>query len=253
MKHHVGGRIRSTHSRGALPHVERYLQSGMLLDAAPPARDYAGEAMFSTYGNNVAGDCTIASLYHRRELLAKLHREPFSATTDQAFGDYSAVTGFDGRPGDATDHGAQMIDVLVHAKTVGIAGQRVAGYARVDPRNRPLMEQLLNAFVTIYVGANLPKAVDHQGFDWDMPPIEHRSEDDEPDEDRGHAFLLVGYDRLGWRVLTWGSSRYRASNAWAELCLDEAWVVIDDALVTGARPAPNGLDIDRLRADLEAA
>ena len=253
MKHHVGGRIPSTHARGALPHVERYLRSGLLLDAAPPARDYAGEAAFGTYGNNVAGDCTIAALYHRRELLAKLQREPFVATTNQAYADYGAITGFDGTPGDASDHGAQMIDVLVHAKSVGIAGQKVAGYARIDPRDRGLMEQALNAFVAVYVGANLPKAIDDQGFDWDMPPIEHRTEHDEPDTDRGHAFLLVGYDRLSWRVLTWGSSRYRASNAWLDECCDEAWIVIDDALVTGARPAPNGLDIDRLRADLEAA
>jgi hypothetical protein len=242
----VGGRIKSTHARGALPHAARYFD----LDAAPPARDYTGARSWGLFGNDRVGDCTIASLYDRRQVLASLHRESFTWTTDQALADYTALNGYDGTPGDASDRGCQMIDVLAHAKNVGIAGQRIAGYARIDPLNRVVMEAALNAFCFLYVGANLPKAVDAQGFEWRMPAI--RTDDDEPDPDRGHAFGLVGYDRLGYRGLTWGSSRYRIDNAWAELCIDEVWVAFDEALVSGTRAAPNGFDLARLRDDLAA-
>jgi len=247
-----GGRRRSRDTRSAVPFA-RYLAKAEL-DAAPPARDYLGETTttFPWWGNDRVGDCTIAALYDRRVLLAALTGEPFASTTAAALADYTAIGGFDGTPGDPTDHGLEPINVLAHAQAVGIAGSKIAGYARLNFDDQGEMRAALNLFCCVYAGAGLPKNADEQGYLWDMPPIAQRTELDAPDPDRGHMFLIGGYDRLGWSIVTWASSKYRASNAWVEECVDEAYVIIDDALVRGDRPAPNGFDLERLRFDLAA-
>lgn len=243
------GRIRSTHTRGSV----RLRLTQAELDAAPPARDWIGSnTTFPMFGNDQVGDCTSASLFDRRVLLARLEDQAFEATTDDALAVYRAVTGWDGTPGDNTDHGAEPINVLQYAQNVGIGGVKVGAFVRIAADNSDEMRAACALFGPLYVGADLPKALDGQGFNWDMPPIAARTADDAPDNDRGHMFLLGGYDRLGWSVVTWGSGLYRASNAWAEACVDEVYALLDDAWLTGERPAPNGFTIDRLRADLAA-
>ena len=248
------GRIRSRDTRRALPFA-RYLAQAEI-DAAPPARDWiGGRTDFPLFGNDQVGDCTIASLYDRLTLIGRLDplalQQPGIGTLDAASAllDYTAIGGYDGTPGDATDHGLQPINVLQHAQNVGIAGLKIPLFVRLNFDNGDEMRAACNLLGPLYVGAGLPKALDGQGYDWEMPPIAQRTDVDAPDPDRGHMFLLGGYDRSGWKVVTWGSGLYRASNAWAEECIDEAYALLDDAWATSSRAAPNGFDFARLRAD----
>lgn len=242
---HIGGRIRSELRRllGEL-RLSDYLAGGTL-DAAPPARSFIGDADYQWWLNNKESCCTVAALYHRRQLLAGQTGDVFAGTDAEVQADYLAT-------GDGTDDGRQLIDVLTRAVDVGIAGMKISGKARVDVGDPDEMRAALNLFGCVYVGGELPVALDTQGYTWTIPPPAQRTKDDEPDPDRGHAFLLGGYDRSGWQVVTWASGKYRATNEWVAACVDEAWVIIDDALATGARAAPNGFDLARLRADLAA-
>lgn len=244
------GRIRSLDTSRSLP-FRRYLAQSEI-DAAPPARDWIGaNTSFPLFGNDAVGDCTCAALFDRRVLISRLDGEPaFAATTADCEAVYTAVTGWDGVPGSPTDHGAQPINVLEYAKASGIGGTKIGAFVRLNFDAQDEMRAALNLLGPIYCGAGLPKALDDQGFSWDMPPIAERDEDHAPDPDRGHMFILGGYDRLGWSVVTWGSGLYRASNAWATECIDECYALLDDAWVTGTRGAPNGFDLSRLLADM---
>lgn len=245
---HIGGRKKSSHSRGAISFRD-YVGS-QLIDAAPLARHYATHQAVGWWGNNRAGNCTYASLYHRRQVLSKLTGEPFDAVDPKAaLDDYEAGTGWNGVPGDVSDRGDEMINVLMRAKSVGVAGERIAGYAHVDMTDRALAMAALNAFVTLYVGADLPKAVDDEPMLWDIPDDE--TDRDVPDPDRGHAFILTGFDHDTWDLVTWARTDFRCTNKWQRRCISEAWVPIDEALVTGVRPSPAGFDVNRLRADIQ--
>lgn len=230
------GRVRSVGTMRAV-RLAHYVDA----DAAPPKRSWIGpDKSFPWFGNDAAGDCAYASLYDRRVLLSRLNGEEFVGTREDCLKDYSA-TGFSGTPGDATDNGSQMIDVLGQAVHTGIAGDRIEGYARLDPMDRDLMEIAINAFGCVYVGASLTKnVVNVAPKEWDIRT------GDRPDHTLGHAFLYGGYDHKGFDVVTWAEGDWFATNKFHETCVDEAWVILDSHITNLA-----GISIDRLRYDLK--
>jgi len=229
------GRVRSVNTMRAV-RLAKYVNA----DAAPPKRSWIGpDKKFPWFGNDQAGDCAYASLYDRRVLLARQRDEKFLATTGDCLQDYSH-TGFDGTPGDATDRGSQMIQVLDQAKKTGVAGDTIEGYARLDPLDRELMEIAINAFGCVYVGASLTRrTVAEAPKTWDILP------GDRADNTLGHAFLYGGYDHLGFETVTWAAGDWFVTNKFHETCVDEAWVVLDSHCTDLA-----GISIDRLRYDL---
>lgn len=217
------------------------------LSAAPPMVDNAGSTAFPFYGNDKRPCCTVSSLYDRLTAFAAIAGKLFAGTDEQAIADWQAMSGWDGVDNSPTDRGLMMIDVLTRAKAVGIGGSKILGFAPVDHTNYDLMRQVCNSFGCVYVGAELPKATDTQGDAWEMPPLAERTPDDEPQADRGHAFIYTGFDRLHWQVTTYATSKIRASNEWHSACVDEAWAIVDQALIDAA---PAGLNVARILADL---
>lgn len=247
----IGGRKKSTSLRGAL-RLSHYLDIKKILDAAPPSCDNIGGTAFSWWGNNKIGNCTVASLYHRRQLIAAQTGEAFSPPAIGAEGEYAAITGYDGTPGDASDRGAEPTQVLAHGTTAGIAGEKINRFAAIDTRNPDEVRAAIWLFDVAYVGGELPKALDDQGFNWTIPAIGQRGVNDQPAPDRGHQFLFGGYERDVINVVTWASGQYTCTDEWNIACVDEGYVLLTDALATAARKSPNGFDIDRLIYDMAA-
>lgn len=217
--------------------------------APPPARDWTGSTRYSWYLNDRLGCCTITALAHLAELHAARNGESCSITDADIEEAYRAISGYDGTP--ATDRGAQMLDALVYARHIGIGDWRIGAFVRVDLDDVIELRAAVNLFGGVYLGADLPQRIREQGAEWELPPIPARTNDDEPSSLGGHAFVITGYDRTHLRALPWITPT-TIGNAWASLYGAEAWAVIAESWVSGERPAPNGLDVDRLRADLAA-
>jgi hypothetical protein len=228
--------------------LSRYLEP-RAYPAPPPARDWSGRTRYTWSLNDRIGCCTITGLVHLAQAHAAANGETITIEDADVLKAYSAISGYDGTP--ATDRGAQMIDALVHARREGIGGWKIGAFVRVDAHDYFELRAAINLFGGVYVGADLPRRIREQGDAWELPPINQREDDDAPNSLGGHAFAVLGYDRLQLHALPWITPT-TIGNAWADLYVSEAWAFIDQRWVTGERPAPNGLDLERLRGDLAA-
>src|SRR5262249_25947172 len=113
---------------------------------------------------------------------------------------YSAITGYDPATG-AGDNGAVVLDVLNYWHSTGIAGNRIAAYVAVDPRNTRHVAQAISLFGGIYIGVDVPRSAeqqfnDHQPWDltrWFDPIV------------GAHAIPILDYDSVYLTCVTWGA------------------------------------------------
>ncbi len=240
------GRVPSRNDLRTL-RLSRYL-STRDYPAPPPARNWTGTFRYPYLLNDRLGCCTITGLAHLAQAHAAAHGEVIEITDADVLKAYRAISGYDGTP--ATDRGAQMIDALVYARNVGLGGWKLGAFVRIDPHDHIELRAAINLFGGIYVGADLPRRITDQAAAWELPPIPERSELDAPNSLGGHAFAVLGYDRLQLRALPWVTPT-TVGNAWWDLYGAECWAFLDRRWVTGERPAPNGFDIAQLHQDLE--
>lgn len=240
------GRVPSRNDLRTL-RLARYL-SARDYPAPPPARDWTGSIRYPYLLNDRLGCCTITALAHLAQAHAAAHGEALHFVDADIETAYRAVSGYDGTP--ATDRGAQMIDALVYARRVGIGGWKIGAFVRVNAHDPTELRAAINLFGGVYVGADLPRRIMDQGAEWHLPPAIERTTNDAPNSLGGHAFALLGYDRLALRALPWITPT-TIGNTWWSLYGAEAWAFLDGRWVTGERPAPNGFDIEQLRQDLE--
>lgn len=239
------GRVRSRHDPRTLK-LSNYL-GPRDYSAPPPARDWIGNTKFSWFHNSKLGTCTCAALGHMLQAHAAQQGVAVSISDDDILKMYSAIGGY--VPGDeSTDRGAQMIDALRYMRNVGVSGYKIGAYVRIDAQDPVELRAAINLFGGVYVGADLPKRITSQVV-WDLVPVEERDGRDEPNSLGGHAFTLLKYDRLHYGLATWATT-YAASNPWVSVYMDEAWALINETWVSDTALAPNGFDIDRLKADL---
>ena len=89
----------------------------------PPAIDYrtlAAPYLASVYGNDVAGDCTVAGMYHCAAVaLANAHR-PVPFTGDDVTALYMQLSGWNGIEDDPSDTGLDLETVLNFTQHTGL-------------------------------------------------------------------------------------------------------------------------------------
>lgn len=214
----------------------------------PPDADWSSPVNnWRMFGNDVVGCCTRAAQGHAIQT--------WEAPKDVAPSDtsilsaYSAISGYD--PGvPATDRGANMLDALNDWRKVGLDGHRIHGYVKLDAGDRSHVMATIQMFGGIYVGAQLPRAT--QGRDvWIASSRLSRPEEYLPGSWGGHTFWVAGYSQAGIVVVSWGRL-FHASWQWWIDYVDEAYAVLGQDWADEGRPAPSGLDLSALRADLSA-
>jgi hypothetical protein len=179
------------------------------------------------YGNDRYGDCVEAELGHHVEQITRYGQGHAVTVGDQAvLSAYSAITGFDPDDPD-TDQGTVIEDALSWwRKGDGLSGHAIVAYAAVDVSNPTEVKQALNLFGGLSVGFNFPaSAMDqfNEGLPWDVvkrSPIEG-----------GHCVLVGAYDATSFDCVTWGVRQKMTTAFWRKY-VDEAWVVIDDEMVS---------------------
>ena len=213
--------------------LESYLAADAL-PAMPAARDWThGIDHYDDdpLGNDVVGDCAYAAPGHAITLASQLAGLPSPVTASGILAEYSKGTGYD--PADpSTDRGAYLLDVLKQWRNDGICGVKIEAFVSVAPEN---FDTAAAMFGGLIVGYSMPSTIWDQDI-WDDVGA--------PGDAGGHAVYVhavspgldVG-DSWGLRKASTRRFRLRYS--------DEAYAVL-----MADRPAPSGLLLPALRADL---
>jgi hypothetical protein len=238
-------------------HDRRTIAAAVLLEPsaeikAPPAHRIARNLHeVPMFANDDYGDCTCASQGHRIVAMENSSGQREVRVTDaDVLAAYSAVTGF--RAEDpSTDNGAYELDVLNHMRQVGMGHERdgtahtIGAFAAVDWTDRHEFCEAHYVFGGLKVCAGLPLSAQRQEI-WDVtegPSARWGSWG-------GHSTYCVGYDRDGILLYTWGEEK-RATWAWVDRYVDEAYLVVSEDYFKGAR-TPQGFSMDVLLRELQA-
>lgn len=244
MIQHKFGRNPRDFSKPALRLEDYVTASG--LPAAPLCVDRASKVTsWPMYGNDSIGDCTIAAAGHMIQGWSAYANTEATIAQPDVITAYSAVSGYDPATG-ANDNGAQMSDVCAYWKNTGIGGHKIAGYAALgDPTDLTLLRQVLNTFGTVYVGINCPQSAQQEfGQIWEYDPASPIA--------GGHAISLqqtvTGQNGI-FHFTTWGALQ-KATIAFVEHYVEEAWCVVSNDWITANGTSVEGLNLTQLLADM---
>lgn len=202
-------------------------------------------------GNNHYGCCVPASVCHYLQMHGLYANRTIDPTEAECLQIYSDVTGFNAAD-PATDQGTYfagpggMIDHWAkNGVMVGGKLNKCGPVAKVLFSNAAELQNAINVFGFVFIGANLTQADVDATFLWDRkvgPLI------------GGHEFLVCGFERttnaIRYDVLTW-NGMWRASDAWIDRSVDEAYVVFNDDFFNASGVSPSGLNKAALLADMK--
>jgi hypothetical protein len=189
-------------------------------------------------GNDQVGDCTLAGACH--VIVAANAQvamsDPVPADTE-VIDQYYAITG-------GQDTGCVEADVLKLWHTKGLfGGNKIAGYAPVNPRDVTAIKQAIAFYGAAYIGVALPQSAQQQfgaGQPWTVVPGSPIL--------GGHCIVLVGYDTTYVQAVTWGAV-VNVTWEWLGKYCDEAWAILTREIVEAGYDALH-IDLTELRADL---
>lgn len=232
------GRIAPTlaQKRRALP-LKRYLRAP--LPAAPLELDNTLGVTYGLFHNDKISNCTIAALAHFYATAAAREGWTVSLTEEDVTRYYFDLSG-------GQDTGLVEIDVLERAVAQGfpLAGTyKLHAWVHLDAQDLDALRASVSIFHAVYVGASLPLTAKAPG-PWDADGLFTSAA--LPNSWGGHAMIIPKYDASGPTFVTWGRQQ-RASWAWSQLYVDEAYALLD-----AERAAIAGVDWPALQADLKA-
>lgn len=229
------------------PRVPR-LMAHMLAPTPKPAVDWTPAVKsWGMLGNDAAGDCTAAAVYHLIQLWCANNGIEFDPTTAQAIALYTATSDYP-----KEDDGASEIQVLTHWSTVGVPtsfGTDVAAFATLTPQNLDELKLSIEYFGGAYTGIMLPISAQTQDV-WDVP-AGGATGNGLPNSWGGHAVPLVAYDETGFTCVTWGAPK-RMTNAFVQAYMEEAYAVVSRDWLADSGISPPGLNWAALQAEMKA-
>src|ERR1022692_4336856 len=187
----------------------------------------------TTHPNGV-GDCTFAGRQHNRMAKAAAGDETEQwESSDQLVAEYLAYD-------NGQDQGANIADLLLSWYNAG----NILAFAPVDHTEPAAVDAAMAAFHGAYVGVDLTDDAANlfgQGQPW------RTAGGQQPDPNEGHCIGKVAADGSQLDTwVTWGALQ-KSTLGWTAACLQEAWVI-----VTQEDAAAANLDVDALRADIDA-
>ena len=227
----------------------RTLSLGRYVDTAtlppPPAQlDLTAHVPdWPMYGNDRIGDCTTAAAGHMIEAWSAAARGQAVEISDAAVLDaFDHVKVVDPATG---EEGAVELDVLRYWRKSGIGQHKIGAFARVAVHDPTLVRSAAYLFGGLYIGLALPLSARWQlTWDWNGS----LSGDDRPGSWGGHAVDVVRYSRGSLTVVTWGRLQDLTWSFW-DRYVDEAYCILSHDFLDGDH-APNGFDLEALKADL---
>jgi len=196
------------------------------------------------YANDRRGDCTTAAAGHMIEAwTAASAGEAVEIPEGAVLAAFDEVRVVDPRTG---EEGAIELDVLRFWRKHGVGGHRIGAFAAVARYERDLVRAAAWLFGGLYIGLAMPASAERQEV-WDWTGS--LGGDSKPGSWGGHAVDVVRFDPAGLTVVTWGQLQAMTWSFWERYC-DEAYAIISRDFLSHGR-APNGFDVQALKADLE--
>jgi hypothetical protein len=160
-------------------------------------------------------------------------------------------------PGDpSTDLGGNIQDVLTYLLTQGLpvgdgtTSQKIIAFIEVDPRNPDDLMLALDECGVLDCGVNLPAYI--MPDDGSEPPHLWNTQHANRRIIGGHDITVAG--RVGgvYRVITWGSKAYQATQSFFDEYVTETYAVITEEWITSTGKTPFGLGLSDWQALMEA-
>jgi hypothetical protein len=214
------------------------------LPEPPEVLDLADRvADWPMYANDRIGDCTIAAAAHMIEAwTAEARGTAVEVTESAVLRAFDRVKIVDPQTG---EEGAIELDVLRDWRKHGVGRHRIGAFAAVSLHDHQLVRTAAWLFGGLYLGIDLPESAQwQQTWDWNGS----LTGPDKPGTWGGHAVDVVRYSAGSLTVVTWGRLQDMTWSFWDRYC-DEAYCILSHDFLVGDR-APNGFDLDALRADL---
>jgi hypothetical protein len=219
----------------------------------PPASVdwYSRVQAWGVLANDQWGDCVFAGNGHIIEQQTALGGGDETIVTDQeALAEYSAVTGFNPDAGPSgsnpTDQGALIQDGLADLRKNGLAGQKIAAFARVSQADQGEVKTALAELGAVSLGVNLPQSAMDQ-FDAGQP----WTVSGDGTILGGHCITAFGYDAEYVYVVSWGKV-VPATWEWLAAYCDEAWAVVSAMWAGEGGKDPEGVDLPGLGEEFAA-
>jgi hypothetical protein len=200
--------------------------------------------------NDALGDCTAVGIGNALLGWTSYTREhPLAITDDQVIRFYSATTGYN-QADPSTDRGGVELDVLkyvsLHGFDAGGPQPEPCSFVVMDPSNFTALRNSIAHLGVAYLGLQLPLSAQYQPI-WRC--TNGKDGDDTPGGWGGHCVIAKAYDTQYATIITW-KKKHLVEWDWLKVYMDEAYgLYSSDWLNTGGR-SPEGLDRDRLLADL---
>jgi hypothetical protein len=223
--------------------LARYVDGAVL--PSPPGELDLSERVpgWPMYANDRVGDCTTAAAGHMIEAWTAEGRGRVVEISEHAVLDaFEHVKLVDPATG---EEGAIVLDVLNWWRKHGIGRHRIGAYARISRHDHRLVRTAAWLFGGVYIGLQLPLSAQGQET-WDWPGS--LTGPDRPGSWGGHAVDVVRYDDATITVVTWGRLKEMTWSFW-DRYVDEAYALLSPDFLDHGR-APNGFDLNALRADL---
>jgi hypothetical protein len=223
--------------------LARYVDRARLPDP-PPVLDLTTRVPeWPMYANDRIGDCTIAAAAHMIEAWTALaHGRALEVSDAAVLAAFDRVKVVDPASG---EEGAVELDVLRDWRANGVGDHRIAAFARVAVHDHRLVQAAAWLFGGVYIGLQLPlTAREQQTWDW----TGSLAGPARPGSWGGHAVNVVRYTEGSLTAVTWGRLKDLTWAFWDRYC-DEAYCILSHDFLNGTE-APNGFDLDALRADL---
>jgi hypothetical protein len=218
------------------------------LPATPAAYMYAKTIAPTAWGmmdNDKIGDCTCAAAGHLIMEWTDDNGTMYTPPDQDIINAYAAITGYNPVTG-ANDNGAAETAVLNYWRSTGVSGHKIFAYAALEPKNHNHIMLSTYLFGGCYIGVELPLSAQTQTV-WSVPPGGPVGKG-APASWGGHAVPVIGYDKHGLTVITWGATKKMTWSFWNAYC-DESYAIISTDFA-GTKPAPNGFDFAALQQDL---
>ena len=208
------------------------------LPPAKPAVDWLKPVVkFPMYANNRYGDCAIAGIGHMVQVWSANVGTPVTPSEAEILRVYRLLS--------PDDQGCVLLDVLKYWRLNPICGIKLGAFAAVDLNDQNEIKVTLDLFGGLYGGALLPIAAQKQKV-WEV--VSGRK--GEPGSWGGHCTSWGQYADGELRCVTWGQTK-DATWAWLNKYAVELWALITPAWFGPEGKSPAGLDIERLKSDLE--
>lgn len=239
-----------------VPHYSALAARRLHLAPLPPSVDYSKRmpAQLGAMLNDQLGDCTCAAFFHARQLwtantLGKMQTEPDADVLKL----YEAACGY--RPDDpSTDQGGVEQGVLTYLLREGAplgdgtTTDKIIAFVEVDPRNLNDVKRTIYECGVAYIGFQVPSSVLPADGD---PPAVWDYDPENADSVGGHAVVLVGYDNVGFKLISWGQV-YTMTYRLFPMVTDEVYAIADRAWFNATGKTLLDMSLSDLEAQMNA-